>query len=93
VLTDPQKNRSPNTCYPMYNLHMLDSIIIQRTLNLDRIRFYFIMTQQPIDGWLKEPLENGLSVVVSVSRLLDVPSISDRMVDLKHIYVGPAAAS
>lgn len=51
------------------------------------------MAQKPSDGWLKEPLENDLSIVVNVSHALDVPSISDRMVDLKLIYVAPAAVS
>lgn len=77
----------------MYNLHMLEIIIIRRAQNLGRISFDSVMTQQPNDGWLKELLEDGLSIVVNVSHLLDVPSISDRMVDLKHIYVGPAAVS
>lgn len=88
-----KENPSPNTCYSRYNLHMIEIIIIQRAQNLDRIRFDLVMTQQPNDGWLKELLENGLSFVVNVSHLFDVPSISDRTVDMKHIYVGSAAVS
>lgn len=77
----------------MYNLYLLEIIIIQRAKNLGRIRFDCIMTQQRNDGWLKEPLENGLSIAVSLSRVLDVPAVPDRMVDMNHVDVGPAAVS
>lgn len=88
-----KKNLRPNTCYPMCNLHRLEMIIIQRAWNLGRISFRLVITQQPHDEWLKELLENGLSIALNVSRLLDVPSIPDRTVKLKHIYVGPSAVS
>lgn len=87
------RNPSPNTCYPMCSLHMLEIIIVQRAQNLHRISSDLVMTWQHHDGWLKEPLENGLSIDVNVSHLLDVPSVSDRTVLLKHIYAGPAAVS
>lgn len=88
-----KKNPSPNTCYPMYNLRVLEIIIIQRAKNLGRIRFDCVMTQQCNDGWLKELLENGLSTAVKVSCVLDVPAVPDRMVDTNHVDVGPAAVS
>lgn len=68
-------------------------IIIQRARNLGRISFGLVITQQPDDEWLKKLLENGLSIVLDVSRLLDAPSIPDSTVELKHIYVGPSAVS
>lgn len=68
-------------------------MITRRARNLDGISSDLALTQQPRDGWLKEPLENGLSSAVNVSQLLDVPSAPDRVVGLEHIRAGPAAVS